>query len=170
MAYFSFAFLMLGASHVGFGLEDVVLLYALFNASFTIVSVPIGQMGDRVGRRSLIASSYALYAIMAAGFTVVDSKPGVVLLFLLYGVFYAIDEGQTKAYLADLTSDEARATAIGAYGFVTGLIYLPASLLAGALWSVYGPQGAFGAAAVIALAALAYFLVFEPRAAIDSPG
>src|ERR1019366_4296842 len=139
MAYFSFAFLMLAAAHLGFGLKDVVLLYALFNVSSTIASVPVGRIGDRVGRRALIASSYVLYAIMAAGFTVVDSKPGVVLLFLLYGVFYAIDEGQTKAYLADLTNDEAWATAIGAYGFVTGLIYLPASLLAGALWSAYGP-------------------------------
>jgi MFS family permease len=170
LAYFSFAFLMLAASHVGFGLKDVVLLYALFNVSFTIVSMPVGRIGDRVGRRPIIAFSYVLYAIIAVGFTVVDSKPGVVLLFLLYGVFYAIDEGQTKAYLADLTNDEVRATAIGAYGFVTGLIYLPASLLAGALWSAYGPRGAFGAAAAVALAALGYFLVFEPRAVTDSAG
>ena len=137
MAYFSFAFLMLAAARSGFGLKDVVLLYALFNVSFTLVSVPIGRISDRIGRRALIASSYGLYAIVAAGFTVVNSKPGVILLFLLYGVFYAIDEGQTKAYLADLTQDELRATAIGAYGFVTGLVYLPASLLAGALWSAY---------------------------------
>ena len=163
MAYFSFAFLMLAAAHGGFGLKDVVLLYALFNVAFTIVSVPVGRISDRIGRRALIASSYGLYAMVAGGFAVVNSKPGVILLFLLYGVFYAIDEGQTKAYLADLTNDDLRATAIGAYGFVTGLIYLPASLLAGALWSAFGPQGAFGTAAVIALAALAYFLVFEPR-------
>ena len=135
-----------------------------------IVSVPVGRIGDRIGRRALIASSYGLYAIVAAGFTVVSSKPGVILLFLLYGVFYAIDEGQTKAYLADLTNDDLRATAIGVYGFVTGLVYLPASLLAGSLWSAYGPAAAFGTAAVIALAALAYFLVFEPRGAIDSVG
>jgi len=98
----------------------------------------------------------------------VDSKLGVVLLFVLYGVFYAIDEGQTKAYVADLAPEDAVATAIGAYGFVTGLIYLPASILAGALWSAYGPQVAFSAAAAVALAALAYFLAFEPRAAIQS--
>ena len=68
---------------------------------------------------------------MAAGFAVVGSKLGVVLLFLLYGVFYAIDEGQTKAYLADLAPEETRATAIGTYGFVTGLVYVSASPLAG---------------------------------------
>jgi len=65
VAYFSFAFLMLAASRVGFALKHVVLLYALFNVSFTVVSVPIGRIGDRIGRRSLIAVSYVLYAIMA---------------------------------------------------------------------------------------------------------
>jgi MFS family permease len=170
VAYFSFAFLMLAASRAGFALRDVVLLYALFNVSFAIVSVPIGRMGDRIGRHTLIAVSYALYAIIAAGFAVADSKLGVALLFVLFGVFYAIDEGQTKAYVADLAPEEARATAIGTYGFVTGLVYLPASLLAGALWSAYGPQVAFSTAAAVALAALVYFLAFEPRAASPSTG
>ena len=35
MAYFSFAFLMVAAARGGFGLKDVVLLYALFNVAFT---------------------------------------------------------------------------------------------------------------------------------------
>jgi len=165
LAYFSVAFLMLAASRAGFALKEVVLLYALFNVSFTVVSFPLGRLGDRVGRRPLIAVSYALYAIIAAGFAVVDSRLGIALLFVLYGVFYAIDEGQTKAYVADLAPAETRATAIGAYGFVTGLIYLPASLLAGALWSAYGPPAVFGTGAAVALVSLAYFLAFEPRAA-----
>ena len=168
-AYFSFAFLMLAASRVGFEMKHVALLYALFNLSFIVLSIPIGRLGDRIGRRALIALSYLLYAIIAAGFAVVSSKLGIAVLFCLYGVFYAVDEGQTKAYLADLVPEEARATAIGTYGFVTALVYLPASLLAGALWSAYGPRVTFGAGTVIALVALAYFLALEPRAA-KTPG
>ncbi len=163
LAYFSFAFLMLAANRVGFELKDVVLLYALFNVSFTVLSVPIGLLGDRVGRKAIIASSYALYAIMCAGFAVVDSKGGVIALFLLYGVFYAIDEGQSKAYLSDLTPEASRATAIGTYGFVTALVYLPASVLAGALWSSAGPTVTFSVGGGISLLALAYFLIFQPK-------
>jgi MFS family permease len=78
-------------------------------------------------------------------------------MFSLYGVFYAIDEGQAKAYLADLSEDKNRAMAIGIYGFVTGLVYLPASLIAGCLWS-YGPHWTFAFAAGTSLCALALFL------------
>jgi MFS family permease len=164
-AYFSYAFLMLAAARAHFESKHVALLYALFNVSFTVLSVPIGRLGDRIGRRTILAVSYGLYALLAVGFALATSKTAVILLFLVYGVFYAIDEGQTKAYIADLVPEKTRATAIGTYGFVTGVIYLPASLVAGVLWKVFGPAVTFGTAAGVALVALAYFLVFQPRAA-----
>jgi len=167
-AYFSYAFLMLAAANAHFESKHVALLYGLFNVSFTILSVPIGKLGDRIGRRTIIAVSYGLYALLAVGFALATSKAAVIVLFLGYGIFYAIDEGQTKAYLADLVPEKTRATAIGTYGFVTGVIYLPASLGAGLLWKVFGPQATFGVAAGIALLALVYFLAFQPRASAET--
>jgi MFS family permease len=160
-AYFSYAFILLAAARAQFESKHIALLYALFNVSFTILSVPLGRLGDRIGRRAIIASSYALYGLLALGFLVTTSKAAVIVLFLVYGLFYAIDEGQTKAYIADLVPDGARATAIGTYGFVTALVYLPASLLAGGLWKAFGPRATFGVAAAIAFVALGYFLVFQ---------
>jgi MFS family permease len=162
-AYFSYAFLMLAAARAHFESKHVALLYALFNVSFTVLSVPIGKLGDRIGRRAIIAASYGLYALMATGFALTTSKAVVILLFLAYGVFYAIDEGQTKAYITDLVPKESRATAIGTYGFVTALVYLPASLVAGFLWKALGPGFTFGTAACVAVVAAVYFLAFEPR-------
>ena len=162
-AYFSYSFILLAAARAHFASKHVALLYALFNVSFTILSVPIGRLGDRIGRRAIIAVSYGLYGLVALGFAVTTSKAAVVVLFLAYGLFYAIDEGQTKAYITDLVPDTTRATAIGTYGFVTAVVYLPASLLAGGLWKAFGPETTFGVAAVIAFAALAYFLLFGPR-------
>ena len=168
LAYFSYAFLMLAAANAHFESKHVALLYGLFNVSFTILSVPIGKLGDRIGRRTIIAVSYGLYALLAVGFALATGKAAVIVLFLGYGIFYAIDEGQTKAYLADLVPEKTRATAIGTYGFVTGVIYLPASLGAGLLWKVFGPQATFGVAAGIALLALVYFLAFQPRASAET--
>jgi len=164
-AYFSYAFLLLAAARAHFESKHVALLYALFNVSFTVLSVPIGRLGDRIGRRAIIALSYVLYALMAVGFAVATSKGAVIGLFLVYGLFYAIDEGQTKAFISDLVPDASRATAIGAYGFVTALVYLPASLLAGGLWKAFGPAATFGVAAALALVALVYFLAFQPEPA-----
>lgn len=163
LGYFSFAFLVLKAKSVGFEIQDQALLYGLFNLVFTIVSIPIGRLGDWLGRRTIVIASYVIYGGMSAGFLMADSRWAVIVLFVVYGVFYAMNEGQSKAYLADLSEEESRATAIGIYGFVTGLVYLPASLIAGWLWT-YGPGWTFAFAIGTTVCALAMFLFApEPR-------
>lgn len=165
LAYSSFAFLLLEANEVGFSAKNVALLYALYNASFTLTSAPIGKLGDRLGRRAVIGLSYALYAATLLGLAFAHSRGAVVTLFVLYGAFYAVDEGQTKAFIADLVPSDARATGLGIYGLVTGVMYLPASLVAGALWRVGGAQLAFGFGAGVAVLALLLFLALRPGTA-----
>ncbi|MBU6390457.1 MFS transporter [Patescibacteria group bacterium] len=161
LAYFSFGFLLLRAYAAGFAITDVVLLYALFNVAFVIASPFVGKLGDRIGRKYVIGFEYVIYAAMAAGFIFAAAKWQIVALFILFGIFYAIDEGQSKAFIADLEKGR-RATAIGFYNFVTGLIYFPASAIAGFLWTV-NPAYAFVAATVIALIALAAFVTLAAR-------
>ena len=156
LAYFSFGFLLLKAYSVGFAIKDVVLLYALFNIAFVIVAVPIGKLGDKIGRKTIIASEYVIYFLMALGFIFASSKWRVIALFILFGIFYAIDESKSKAYITDL-EQKKRATAIGVYNFAVGLVYLPASIIAGYLWKL-NPNYAFGFAAFIAVIAFVFFV------------
>ena len=160
LAYFSFGFLMLRAHSVGFSVKDTVLLYAMFNIACVIVAPLIGKLSDRVGRPRMIMLGYATYLVMSLGFAFASTQWEIVVLFLLYGVFYAIDEAQNKAFIVDLES-ERRASAIGLYNFVTGAVYLPASLIAGALW-VLNPASAFLLAAGLAFAALVVFALTRP--------
>jgi MFS family permease len=159
LGYLSFAFLLLKANRVGFDAGQVALLYGLVNGGFALVSVPLGRLGDRIGRSRLIAASYVLYGLTMVGLALVESKPALIGLFLAYGCFYAIDEGQTKAFIADLVPAEVRATSIGLYGLVTAAAYLPASFLAGVLWNRSGPEWAFGFATLTSALALLAFLL-----------
>ncbi|HZX44786.1 MAG TPA: MFS transporter [Candidatus Nanoarchaeia archaeon] len=159
LAYFSFGFLLLKAYIVGFAIEEVVLLYALFNVAFVIFAAPLGRLGDRIGRKKLIVIEYAIYILMSIGFIFASTKMAVIVLFVIFGIFYSIDESQSKVYIADLEKTK-RGTAVGLYNFFTGLIYLPASLIAGWLWKI-NPNYAFIFAGVVALGALAYFV--KPR-------
>lgn len=163
LSYFSFAFLLLKAYSVGFAIKDVVLLYALFNTSFILISIPIGKIGDKIGRSKIILTEYIIYALMCTGFIFATSKLAIIVLFLVYGIFYAIDEGQTKAYISDITPEEHRASGIGLYNFVTGLTYLPASLIAGWLWYSYSPSAAFGVAAIITVVAAVFFMLSKNK-------
>jgi MFS family permease len=160
LAYFSYGFLLLRAYQAGFSVKDVVLLYGLFNAACVIAAPLIGKLGDRVGRTRIVISSYLSYLVMCLGFAVATAKWQIILLFVIYGVFYSIDEAQSKAFIADV-EPERRATAIGVYNFVTGVIYLPASLMAGALWAVH-PSIVFLVAACLSLAAIAVFISLRP--------
>ncbi len=160
LAYFSFGFLLLRAYTLGFTIKDVVLLYALFNISFVAVAIPIGKLGDLIGRKYIIILEYLIYIIMSLGFVFAKAKWEVIILFLLFGIFYSIDEAQSKAFIADMEKDR-RATAIGLYNFVTGLIYLPASVIAGTLW-IFNPIYAFIFAAIVAFVALSVFIFLKP--------
>ncbi|KKU50448.1 MAG: Major facilitator superfamily [Parcubacteria group bacterium GW2011_GWA1_47_10] len=161
LAYFSFGFLLLRAYQAGFAMADVVLLYALFNISFVVFSVPIGKLGDRVGRKLIVVSGYILYIAMTLGFIFAQTKGEIIILFIVFGIFYTIDEAQGKAFIADM-EPERRATAVGFYNFANGLIYLLASVIAGALW-VLNPAYAFAFAAAVALVALLAFLTLQSR-------
>jgi len=160
LAYYSLGFLLLKAHEVGFEVKHIVLLYALFNVTCVIAAPLVGWLGDRIGRSRIVVLGYALYGTLNLGAMFVSSRWDVTLLFAVYGLFFAIDESQSKAFIADI-EPERRATAIGVYNFVTGALYLPASLAAGALWLI-APRLAFALAAVLSLAAIAAFGVLRP--------
>jgi len=162
LAYFSLGFVLLKAHGVGFGMTDIVLLYALFNAVCVVAAPLAGKLGDRVGRSRIVVLGYAVYAGLNLWLVLAASRSEMVAIFCLYGVFYAIEESQSKAFIADL-EPERRATAVGVYNFVTGGLYLPASLMAGALWAV-APGWAFGWAAALSVAAMVVFGVLRPAA------
>jgi MFS family permease len=160
LAYFSFGFFLLRAHSVGFSIKDTILLYALFNIACVIVAPAIGKISDSLGRARMILLGYLTYLLMCLGFAFVMTKWQIIVLFVFYGVFYAIDEAQNKAFIADIEL-ERRASAIGMYNFVTGIIYLPASLIAGAVWLI-NPASPFIAAAGLALMAIVVFLILRP--------
>jgi MFS family permease len=153
LAYFSVGFLLLRAKELGFDAKEVVLMYALFNLTCVLAAPLAGKLGDHIGRRHVVMLGYALYGSINLGLIFASTPAQLVVLFMLYGVFYAIEESQSKAFIADL-EPHRRATAMGAYNFVTGALYLPASLLAGSLW-LLAPGLAFALSALLSICAMA---------------
>lgn len=160
LAYFSLGFILLKAHAVGFSATHIVLLYALFNTSCVLAAPLAGRLGDQLGRGRVVLLGYALYAGLNLWLVVAETRQELVAVFVLYGLFYAVEDSQSKAFIADL-EPKRRATAMGLYQFATGLLYLPASLLAGALWSV-APALAFAVAAALSGVAAVVFVILRP--------
>lgn len=160
LGYFSLGFILLRAHAIGFSVAQVVLLYALFNAVCVAAAPAIGWLGDRIGRPRIVLLGYTVYGLLNLWLAWADSRAEIIAVFVLYGLFYAIDESQSKAFIADL-EPARRASAMGVYNSVTGVLYLPASLAAGALWAV-APTWTFGLATALSVAAAASFLLLRP--------
>ena len=148
------AFLALRSQNLGLTLLALLLTIVAFNATNAIVAWPAGALSDRIGRRGLIAGAWAIYAACYAGFAIVTSAVWVVPLWIAYGVYYALSEGVGKAMVADLAPTELRATAFGILNATQGLMILPASVIAGLLWSLIAPPAPFWFGSACAAAAV----------------
>ncbi|MFW6134638.1 MAG: MFS transporter [Elusimicrobiota bacterium] len=111
-----------------------ILLYVLFNIFYASFSIPFGNISDKIGRRKVLIIGYFLFSLTSLGFAFFNSVGAFIALFALYGIVYSIVDGNQRAYVSDISSEELRATALGTFHMIIGLAALPASLIAGYLW------------------------------------
>jgi MFS family permease len=149
-------FLILRAQSRDFGVavEQVFLLYALFNVVEAALAYPAGRLSDQVGRRPLVVTGYLVFALVYLGFAALRGPWAVWILFVIYGFYYTLTQGVQRALAADLSHPDRRATEIGAFHMVVGLAALPASIAAGWLYDLHPATPFFLGAACAALAAL----------------
>ncbi len=141
------AFLVLRAQERGLSVVGVLGMLVTFNLVYTLVSTPAGSLSDRVGRRRIIVGGWLVYAAIYLGFALAGAGWHVWVLYALYGIYYGLAYGTTKAMVADVVPEELRGTAYGAYNAVLGVLDFPASLIAGVLWQGAGGWEGFGPAA-----------------------
>ncbi|MCX7679566.1 MAG: MFS transporter [Spirochaetes bacterium] len=130
-------FLLLRTMQLGHALTTVILMYVLFNLITSTLSSSFGSLSDRIGRKKLLVVGYSIYAIiyLAFGFISTETNYLLWLFWPLYGLYYALTEGIEKAFVSQLAPPDSKATALGIYHTVVGLLLLPASIIAGALFS-----------------------------------
>ncbi|MGE5571628.1 MAG: MFS transporter [Bacteroidota bacterium] len=146
-------FLLLRAGNLGFSPAAVLLVYFLYNMVYSVLSYPAGRLSDMIGRKTLLVAGYAMYGLVYLGFALAKASWHVWALFALYGAYIAFTEGIEKALVADIAPLDLRATTIGLHATLVGIGLLPASLLAGLLWNLFGAQATFVFGGVMGLLA-----------------
>ncbi len=141
------AFLVLRAQDLGVSIVGILAMLIMFNLVYSLVSTPAGSLSDRVGRRRVIIAGWLAYTAIYFGFAMADNGLQAWILYAIYGVYYGLSYGTTKAMVADLVPAELRGTAYGTYNAMLGLLAFPASLIAGVLWQGVGDWQGFGASA-----------------------
>ena len=146
------------------GLSRGTLSAAVFLSSIlTAACSPIlGTLIDRWGIRMIMLPSIALFALVTAGFSLLNPNP--IVLFVLYGVSGFVGAGQTPiAYSKAVAAwfDKQRGLALGVAMAGVGLGVLIVPQLAGALIQAFGWRMAY-----VGLGVTVFVLAFLPVAAV----
>ncbi len=164
LARFSEAFLVLRAQNVGLALAYVPVVMIVMNFFYAGFAYPLGAVSDRISRRSLLLSGLALLIVADLVLAVASSAWSVFAGTALWGLHMACTQGLFAKLVADTVPADLRGTAFGIFNLVSGIALLLASVIAGTLWSMFGPPVAFMTGAAFALvAALGLLIVGRKR-------
>ena len=147
------------------GLEQSVLLVPLiyfgYNVVYALLATPLGALSDRWGRLPVLIMGYgALAACTRAGPS--RSRRGTRGCSSWSTGYTPGTEGVARAFVTDLVPAQARGTALGWFAGITGLVALPANIIAGWLWSQGGRQATFAFGAWLGGISLALLAAWLP--------
>jgi MFS family permease len=166
------AFIILRGQERGLNVAQVMGMLLSFNAVYALLSGPAGYLSDRIGRRRLLVAGWLIYSAIYLGFALAQNGLEIWTLFGFYGLYYAMVEGVSRAFVADLVPAAQRGTAYGFYHAAVGLATLPASLVAGILWqgllgwTGFGPSAPFYFGAILALLSSILLVTYVKKPAI----
>jgi MFS family permease len=129
-----------------------VALYTFYNIVSAAASYPSGALGDKIGKRGLLALGYLIGVGAYAGFIFErPTLPMLVILFGLAGVHGAFQQSLEKSLASDLLSEEIRGSGFGVLATTNGIGDLVSSIAVGALWSAVSPTAGFLYAGILSL-------------------
>jgi MFS family permease len=162
----AFVFLAL-QKKLALGTSMFPLLYVANAAVYMTLAVPMGRLADRLGRGRVFLGGYALLLAVYAGLLLPAGgwAAGVAVLALLGG-YYAATDGVMMALGSAVVPEEVRGSGLALLGTASNVAKLVASLVFGALWTVWGIDVAiacFGGGLVVAGMLAATLLVRAPE-------
>ena len=153
-------FILLKAKAAGFDDVSVILLYFTFTIVSSALSLPFGKMSDRIGRKKLLVPGYITFTVCYLGFAFASNQFSMISVFVMYGVYTAMITGVERAFISEISPPGLKATMLGLHSTVAGIALLPASMVAGLLWSSFGDKAPFILGASLSLSAAIILIIF----------
>jgi MFS family permease len=143
------------------------LLFVGSATTFMLLAAPVGWLADRVGRGRVLLGGYGLlltvYALLVSP---LGGWPLLVATLGLLGTYYAATDGVLMAMGSAVVPEAVRGSGLALLRTTTSGARLLASVIFGALWTVWGIETAiacFGAGLLAACAVAALLLVRAPE-------
>jgi len=154
-------FLLLMIKQSGVSDMGVIGFYIFYNAVYASLGYPMGAVGDKIGLKKTFIGGAIIFACVYAGMAVTSGFVAFGVLFFLYGVFAAMNEGIMKAWISNVCEKKDVATALGTFAGLNSIVALLASVVAGLIWSAAGPVVMFMVSAAGVVGVVFYFLLIK---------
>jgi len=128
-------FLLLKAEEITGSIVIALAMYALFNVSYAAFVIPFGKLSDNIGRKKVLMMGYVLFFALAFSLIFLSSAICLIGAFVVYGIVLAITQSNQRALASDLLGN-MKGTSMGFFHSVTGIVNIPAGIIAGLLWDV----------------------------------
>jgi MFS family permease len=160
LATFSYSFLILFSS-MYYSEYMLPLLYIVFTFTDAASAYPFGRASDKVGRKPILVIGFLLLGITAAWAHIATDWLTVIPMFIFFGLSAGALSPVQTTLVADLVEEERRASIIGAFQMIVGVTALPAGMIIGWLWEVYGSLIAFNFSLILAFVAVICMMLIK---------
>jgi MFS family permease len=130
-----YMFLLLRAKEITGNILMPLILYAIFSFVYAFFVAPLGSLSDKIGRRKVILAGYILFFIVSLSFIYIKNLLWLMILFILYGLVYALTQSNQRAFVSDF-SGKMKGTSHGFYNFIIGIVSIIGGSIAGILWDI----------------------------------
>jgi MFS family permease len=129
-----------------------VALYTIRNVVYAVACYPFGVLGDRFGRRNVLAIGYAIAVFTFIGFILAPADLVIYgILFAMTGTFIAAEDTLEVSVVGEIVEEKKRGLGFGALATVNGIGDFISSATIGILWSLFSFTVGFAFSAVLAL-------------------
>ncbi len=161
LSRFSEAFLILRAQYLGLAIGYVPLIMIVTNIVYALFAYPASAAADRLPARTFLVLGLVVLVAADAVLALAGSPWIAILGAGLWGLHMALTQGLLSKLVADTAPAELRGTAFGVFNLVSGVALLLASIIAGWMWSMFGPSATFIVEALFAALAAAGLLLYH---------
>lgn len=139
------------ARQLGASLTFIGILSSAVGVTRLVVSMPLGLLSDRVGRKTVVTLGMVSFAVALALFAVAPNAYFLLIGRVIDGLAMVCTFLIGAAYVSDIVAPEERALAFGLYSTAMGLGFTVGPLIGAAVAVRYGIAGSYWAGALVGL-------------------
>jgi len=143
----------------GASLTMIGLYGSAIGVAMTLLSIPIGSISDRLGRKAVLSIGFALFTVVPLIYIVASTTLHLLVARLVLGVAMGSTFGLGFVWVTEEVKGKARVIAQGVYMTAMGIGFTVGPIIGGYASTTWGFNAAFIASSLLGLLGLAAILL-----------